>query len=94
MGGLFRTLASQLSDAQIDEAFQLITGEPMARLIRDHASFNWHKSMILALWRSSAMRGFLWRALMTRSGRIIGKLRPSMEAYHAMQFPEEHPVRD
>lgn len=32
-GTLFRTFASHLSDAQIDEAFQLVTREPMVRLL-------------------------------------------------------------
>lgn len=88
-GALFRTVASHLSDAQIDEAFHLITGEPMAGLIRDHAAFNWHKELILALWRSAAMRGFLWRALMRRGGRMIGAWRPSMKGYPGLELPEE-----
>ncbi len=93
-GGLFRTFASELSDAQIDEAFQLITGEPMAGLIRDHASFNWHKSMIVALWRSSATRGFLWRALVRRGGKMIGALRSSVHTYPDIQLPEEGATTD
>lgn len=88
-GTMFRTFASQLSDAQIDEAFQLVAREPTARLIRDHASFNWHKSIILALWRSSDVRGFLWRALMRRGGQMVGALRPPSEASPAIQLPEE-----
>lgn len=83
---LFRTFASQLSDAQIDETFRLVAREPVAGLIRDHASFNWHKSVILALWRSSNMRNFLWRALMRRGGQMIGALRPSMDAYPAIEL--------
>lgn|SRR5574337_122487 len=93
-GVLFRTFASQLSDAQIDEAFQLLAGEPMARLVRDHASFNWHKSTILALWRSSAMRGFLWRALMRRGGQMISALRPSSQVSPAIQLPGESAAAD
>lgn len=88
-GTMFRAFASQLSDAQIDEAFQLFAREPMARLIRDHAAFNWHKSIILALWRSSGVRGFLWRTLMRRSGQMIGALRSPSEASPAIQFPGE-----
>jgi geranylgeranyl reductase family protein len=88
-GAMFRTFTSQLSDAQIDEAFQLVAQEPIARLIRDHAAFNWHRSIILALWRSSGVRGFLWRALMKRGGQMIGALRPSFEAPPAIQLPEE-----
>lgn len=93
-GALFRTVASHLSDAQIDEAFQVIAGEPMTGLIRDHASFNWHKGVILALWRSAAMRGFLWRALMRRGGRMIGVLRPSMPVYPGVELPEERAATD
>lgn len=93
-GGLFRTVASELSDAQIDEAFQLVAGESVTGLIRDHASFNWHKSIILALWRSSAMRGFLWRALMRRGGQIIGALRPPSDVSPAIQLPEESAAAD
>jgi len=93
-GMMFRTFASQLSDAQIDEAFQLVARGPMARLIRDYAAFNWHKSIILALWRSSGVRGFLWRALMRRGGRMIGALRPPFEASPAIQLPEETAATD
>lgn len=88
-GALFRTFASQLSDAQIDEAFQLVAREPMAGLIRDHAAFNWHKGVIMSLWRSAGVRGFLWRALMRRGSQMIGALRPSFEASPAIQLPEE-----
>lgn len=94
MGGLFRSFASELSDAQIDEAFQLVAGESISELIRNHASFNWHKSIILAFWRSSAMRGFLWRALMRRGGQIIGALRPPFETPSAIQLPEEGTAAD
>jgi len=93
-GGLFRTLASELSDAQIDEAFQLVAGESITGLIRNHASFNWHKRMILALWRSSAMRGFLWRALMRRGGRMIGGLRPPSHVSSSIRLPEDSVVTD
>ena len=94
VGTLFRGYASRFSDAQIDEAFQIVAAEPVTRLIRDHASFNWHKGIILALWRSSSMRGFLWRALMSRGGRIIGALRPFMKAYPAIKLREEGAATD
>src|SRR5574337_1719699 len=55
-GALFRSFAATLSDAQIDEAFQLVSRESMSRLIREHASFNWHKGIILAFWRSAGAR--------------------------------------
>ena len=71
-GSLFRCYASRLSDAQIDEAFRLAGSDQVARLIRDHATFNWHRGVILALWRSSAVRGFLWRSLAASGGRLIG----------------------
>jgi flavin-dependent dehydrogenase len=88
-GTMFRTFASQLSDAQIDEAFQLVAREPIARLIRDHAAFNWHRSIILALWRSSGVRGFLWRVLMRRGGQMIGAFRSPSEASPTIQLPED-----
>ncbi|MDE2181135.1 MAG: NAD(P)/FAD-dependent oxidoreductase [candidate division NC10 bacterium] len=91
---LFRTFASQLSDAQIDETFRLVAQEPVAGLIRDHASFNWHKNVILALWRSSDMRSLLWRALMRRGGQMIGVLRPSMDAYPAIELQQESAAAD
>ena len=93
-GGLFRTFASELSDAQIDEAFQLVADESIAGLIRNHASFNWHKSVILALWRSSAMRGFLWRALMRRGGSMIGGLRPPSHISSSIWPPEDSVVTE
>jgi flavin-dependent dehydrogenase len=71
-GSLFRCYASRLSDGQIDEAFQLAGTDQVARLIRDHATFNWHRALILALWRSSTVRGFLWRSLAAAGGRMVG----------------------
>ena len=93
-GSLFRAVVSQLSDTQIDEAFQLVTREPMATLIHDHASFNWHKSVILALWRSSGARSFVWRALMRQGGRIVGALRPPVDAPSTIQPPEKRAAPD
>jgi len=71
-GSLFRRYASRLSDAQIDEAFRLAGTDQVARLIRDHAIFNWHRAVILALWRCSKVRGFLWRSLAASGRRLIG----------------------
>ena len=72
VGTLFRCYASQLTDAQIDDAFQLVSSEQVAWLIRDHATFNWHRGIILALWRSPEVRGFLWRSLATGGRRLVG----------------------
>ena len=93
-GTLFRSYASQLSDAQIDEAFQVVASEPVAQLIRDHAIFNWHKRIIFALWRSSGVRGFLLRALMRRGGRMVGVLRPSSKTLPSVDFSEESAVME
>ena len=71
MAALFRCYASQLSDAQIDEAFQLVASEQVARVIRDNATFNWHSAVIHALWRSSDVRGFLWRSLVSVGRRSV-----------------------
>ena len=73
-GSLFREYASQLSDPQIDEAFRLAASEKVARLIEDRATFNWHRAVILALWRSASVRGFLWRSLMA-GGRRLAEVR-------------------
>jgi len=59
-------------DGEIDEAFQLASSDQVSRLIRDHATFNWHRAVILALWRSSTVRGFLWRSLAASGRRLIG----------------------
>lgn len=93
-GALFRSFAATLSDAQIDEAFQLVSRESMSRLIREHASFNWHKGIILAFWRSAGARSFLWRALMRRGGQMLGALRPRFDASSDMQLPEESVATD
>jgi len=71
-GSLFRRYASRLLDGEIDEAFQLASSDQVSRLIRDHATFNWHRAVILALWRSSTVRGFLWRSLAASGRRLIG----------------------
>lgn len=75
MGALFRCYASRLSDDQIDEAFELAASDPVARIIRDRASFNWHSAVILALWRSSSVRGFLWRSFLTGGRCVVGSRR-------------------
>src|SRR5574337_26982 len=93
-GALFRGYASRFSDAQIDEAFQIIAAEPIARLIRDYASFNWHKGIIRALWSSSGVQGFLWRALLKRGGQIIGALRSPFKAPAAIRLSEEQAATD
>jgi flavin-dependent dehydrogenase len=94
MGGLFRSFAAHLSDAQIDEAFALVGREPMAQLIRDHGSFNWHRGLILALWQSRGMRGFLWRVLMRRGGQMVGLLRHPVDESCIRQPPEESAAVD
>ncbi len=75
-GSLFRCYTSRLSDGQIDEAFRLAGTDQVAQLIRDHATFNWHRAVILALWRSSTVRGFLWRSLASSGMRQGGASLP------------------
>ena len=74
-GALFRAYASRLTDGQIDEAFRVASSDQVTRLIREHAAFNWHRAVILALWRSPEVRGFLWRSLRTRGRPAIGAVR-------------------
>jgi geranylgeranyl reductase family protein len=88
-GGLFRCYASQLSDAQIDEAFQLASSDQVARLIRDHATFNWHRAVILALWRCSKVRSFLWRSLAGRARDAVGARLRRSDAFPRMDLTEE-----
>lgn len=71
VGSLFRAFASRLSDAQIDEAIDAMTQEPLARLIRKHALFNWHKHLLMALWRSAPARRFVRHALTAQRSRIL-----------------------
>jgi geranylgeranyl reductase family protein len=88
-GALFRCYVSQLSDAQIDEAFQLVASDQVARLIRDHATFNWHRAVILALWRSSTVRGFLWRSLAGRARHAVGARLRHSDVFPSMDLSEE-----
>jgi len=88
-GGLFRCYASQLSDAQIDEAFQLAGSDQVAQLIRDHATFNWHRAVILALWRCSKVRSFLWRSLAGRARDAVGARLRRSDAFPRMDLTEE-----
>jgi digeranylgeranylglycerophospholipid reductase len=88
-GSLFREYASQLSDAQIDEAFQLAASDQMARLIGDRASFNWHRAVILALWRSASVRGFLWRSLVTSGRRLAGARWRRLDGSSPLDLAEE-----
>ena len=88
-GSLFRGYASRLSDSQIDEAFQLASSDQVARLIRDHATFNWHRAVILALWRCSKVRGFLWRSLAGRARHAVGARLRRSDAFPSMDLSEE-----
>jgi len=88
-GALFRCYVSQLSDAQIDEAFQLVASDQVARIIRDHATFNWHRALILALWRCSKVRGFLWRSLAGRARHAVGARLRHSDAFPSMDLSEE-----
>jgi hypothetical protein len=65
-GRLFRRQAEHLSDSQINEAFQLVSGGSLDQLIRDHATFNWHGGLIQALFSDQQIRSFLWRVLRSR----------------------------
>ena len=70
-GHWFRRQAEQLSDSQIDEAFQLATHGSLDRLIREQASFNWHGGLIQALISDQQVRSFLWRVLRNRGLSLL-----------------------
>lgn len=65
LGRWFRRYAEQLTDSQIDAAFQLATLPAVDRLIRERAAFNSHGDLILALARSPHVRNFLLRFFFT-----------------------------
>ncbi|MBI3780112.1 MAG: NAD(P)/FAD-dependent oxidoreductase [candidate division NC10 bacterium] len=88
-GVLFRCFASQLSDAEIDEAFHMVASEQVGHLIRDHATFNWHKDVILALWRNANVRGFLWRSLVARGSRLVSPRLHRSDVAPAVRLSEE-----
>ena len=88
-GSLFRRYASRLSDGEIDEAFRLAGSDQVVRIIRDHATFNWHRALILALWRCSKVRGFLWRSLAGRARHAVGARLRHSDAFPSMDLSEE-----
>lgn len=76
-GKWFRRYAEYLSDAQIDEAFQLAMLAPLNQLIREKAVFNWHAGLIKVLARNRQIRNFLLRVLLHRSYKRRGPEIPS-----------------
>jgi digeranylgeranylglycerophospholipid reductase len=70
-GRWFRRRAEQFSDAQIDEAFRLVSGDTVSQLIREQAAFNWHGRLIQALVKQKSVRHFLMRALVTTSTQFM-----------------------
>lgn len=70
-GSWFRWHVERLTDAQIGEAFQLAASEPLDRLIRERATFNWHAGLIQALARDGRVRNFLLRVLLCRGFQFM-----------------------
>ncbi|MFQ5520341.1 MAG: geranylgeranyl reductase family protein [Candidatus Methylomirabilia bacterium] len=71
-GSFFRRYAERLTDAQIDKAFQLAAEDPLDRLIRERATFNWHAELIRALLRDREVRGFVLRTMLKRGLQLVG----------------------
>jgi geranylgeranyl reductase family protein len=69
-GNWFRWYAERFTDAQIDEAFQLATLEPLDRLIRERAAFNWHSGLIHALVSNAQVRNFFLRTIFTNCSSL------------------------
>jgi flavin-dependent dehydrogenase len=70
-GRWFRRCVQCLPDTQIDEAFQLAALEPLDRLIRERATFNWHGEVIHSLARNRQVRSFLLQALLNRGFQLM-----------------------
>jgi digeranylgeranylglycerophospholipid reductase len=64
-GRWFRRRAERFTDAQIDEAFQLVARGSLARLVHQRATFNWHGELIQALVRDKDVRQFLLRVALS-----------------------------
>jgi flavin-dependent dehydrogenase len=71
-GSWFRRHAERLTNAQIDEAFQIAALEPVNRLIRERATFNWHAGLIQSLVRNKQVWSFLIRAFLTHGVQSFG----------------------
>lgn len=75
-GRWFRRHAERFTDAQIDEAFQLVARSSLTHLIRQRATFNWHSGLIQALVRDKDVRQFLLRVALNNGpswARWIGE---------------------
>ena len=83
-GSWFRRYAERLTDAQIDEAFRIAALEPLDRLIRERATFNWHGELIQALVRNGQVRSFVLRVLLSRSLQFVKR----GDAQAALTFPD------
>jgi hypothetical protein len=58
-----RLLAHRMSDADIDELFELARTDGIMPIVRRTASFNRHRKLILALFRHPPVRQLLLRQL-------------------------------
>jgi flavin-dependent dehydrogenase len=85
-GSWFRRQAERFTDAQIDEAFQLAAREPVARVIQERATFNWHRGLIQALVRHRQVRSVLFRVFV---GRSLDFVRRNSERVTALPPLEE-----
>lgn len=97
-GSWFRRHAERLTDAQIDEAFQLAALEPLDRLIQERATFNWHGGLIQALVRNRQVGSFLLGALFSRCCQLVhadASIRPrggSTAPHSSLMQPRAVPV--
>lgn len=55
-GDYFRRLFSKLTDEQIEELFNRMIQEEILNLAREEAEFDWHKSLLLSLFKLPTVR--------------------------------------
>jgi geranylgeranyl reductase family protein len=64
-GLAFRKVADLLGDAAVDALIELARTNGIAKLMKEHASFNWHRKAALALLGNSSFRKIVLSSLLT-----------------------------
>jgi geranylgeranyl reductase family protein len=63
MAGWLRRRLAGASDAELDAVVDALRSDDIQALVRRTARFNWHREVIVALWRQRGLRSLLFRSL-------------------------------
>ena len=64
IGYYFRRVASNFTDTQLNDLFEVITSDEVLPLLRRKAKFDWHKDLMLSIVKQAAVRNLFFGSLM------------------------------